>query len=137
MFLEADSVFGLKLVDETGLLVSSSLDSNISIFDLVSHRSEARLSTHNGSILAMDIDANCDILVSGSHDKSICVFELSSSRLKHQFNGATKSHFRCVKIIPGENKFIMGTSDGEIQLWDMKTKWRIKEKPEAHSSMAP
>lgn len=131
---EIDTVFGLKLISDTGRMVTSSLDSFVSVFDLVSHHSEARLQNHSESVLAMDFDENCDLLVTGSHDKSICVFELSSLALKHQFQNATKSHFRAVKLISGENKFFAATSEGDIQLWDMKTKWRIKEKTNAHSS---
>ena len=130
---KADNIFGLKLVEDSGLLVTSSNDSLVSVFDLVAHKTEKRFPDHSEGVAAMDSDWNCNLLVTGSHDKSICVFDLATYQKKHHFRNATKSHFRCAKILPGENKFFIATNDGEIQLWDLKTKWRIKQNLAAHS----
>lgn len=106
------AVRNLKFVGESNILVSSSWDKTIKMWDMRQPNAVATLQ-HNERVYAMD--AKSQAIVAVTADKQVHVYELATgSRKVAEFKSPLSYQTRCVTLFNDNKGFAMGCIEGRI-----------------------
>jgi WD40 repeat protein len=100
------------------ILVSSSDDGTIKVWNLHTGRRKSTLEGHLRPVYAFAISPDGQTLVSGSNDSTIKVWNLHARELKRTLKGHS-GEVKSVAICP-DGQTIVSASNGEIKVWGVR-----------------
>mmetsp|Transcript_34250 Transcript_34250/g.57508 ORF Transcript_34250/g.57508 Transcript_34250/m.57508 type:complete len:391 (+) Transcript_34250:37-1209(+) len=108
----------VKAVASSGtILVSSSTDESIKIYNLKKKVEIGSLLQHNGPVTCLDLYKRANLL-SGSEDKTICIWSVKGWECLHVLKGH-KGALYSLSIHPSGKLAISSAKDSTIRLWDL------------------
>lgn len=106
------------------VLISSSLDGTIKIWDFESLSLEKTLTGHTLSVNSVNFSNNGELIVSGSSDQSIKIWNFNDKVCTKTLRGHDHSVSNAIFI--NETSIISCSRDGHIKLWDITTGYCLK-----------
>lgn len=105
------------------LLAASDINGDIMIFSYTDKEAEKKstLEIHTDSCRSIEFSHDGDLLLSGSKDMSLAIHDVATEKLVRLFETAHEEPINKVAII-SENIFASGTDNGEVKIWDMRSK---------------
>ncbi|KAI9276282.1 WD40-repeat-containing domain protein, partial [Sporodiniella umbellata] len=98
---------------DSPIIISSSLDNTIKIWDLQSGKSLRTLFGHIQGIWGLDFDKLH--IVSGSHDKTLRIWEAETGKCLYALEG---HHGPVTAVKLSDTKIVSASDDGEVKIWD-------------------
>ncbi|BCR82721.1 uncharacterized protein ACHE_10123A [Aspergillus chevalieri] len=100
-----------------GLLVSSSHDNGIKLWDPSTGDLRQTLKGHSESVQSVAFSPDGQLLASGSNDKTIRLWDASTGDLRQTLEGHSSS-IRSVAFSPNGQLLASGSDDTTVRLWD-------------------
>ena len=98
-------------------LVSGGVEGLLKVWDPLDLVLIKNLFCSANSILCIDIDPESEYILCGNNYKMIFLWSLNSLKLRKCFEGHL-SHIRTVKFLYSSKKFVSGSDDQTIKVWD-------------------
>jgi len=128
-----DYVYSLEYSSKDNILISSSRDTSIKLWNTLTFTLIKTLFGHEGSVISLALIENESTLISGSCDNSIIIWNLTSFASIKTLLG----HTGCVNALNifDENKFLLsGSSDRMIFIWNIDTNFELIDRLTAHDN---
>jgi WD40 repeat protein len=113
------SVQSVHFSNDGTYIVSSSKDKTIKIWETATGNLVRTLSGHSGYVMQADISDDGMRIVSGSEDSTIRIWEFSTGNLLHSFSIPDAGKVYSVDFSSNNRYVAAGTSNGDVQLWDL------------------
>jgi WD40 repeat protein len=124
------SVYALKFIPETSLLVTGHNFEGIHLVDINTRERTGSLKIGTSAIF--DISFENDKLFVATGEGSLFVVGLDPLKILQKIQLSEKS-LRCVRIIPERNEIAIGSSDNFIRILELKT-LKLKKEIDAHTN---
>jgi len=118
-----DYVYSLEYSSIDNILISSSRDTSIKLWNISTFNLIKTLLGHENSVISLALLENESILISGSCDNTIIIWDLKSLTLTK----ALKEHYGCVNALDiFKRKFLFsGSSDKRILVWNIGNNFKL------------
>jgi WD40 repeat protein/uncharacterized caspase-like protein len=103
------------------MIVSSSDDSTIRLWDKFGNRIREPLRGHSGIVWSVDISPDSNMLVSSTHEGAIWLWDTDGNKIA-EICKANSVAVRSVRFSPDGQSIVSGSDDGTINLWDKDRK---------------
>jgi WD40 repeat protein len=114
----SDAVLSVAISPDSQVLVSSSADRTIRIWNLSSYTQPQILIGHSSWVNSVAISPNGNIIASGSADSTIKLWNLHTGELLRTLTGHS-SAVLSVAISPDGETLTSSSTDGKIKLWNL------------------
>jgi len=112
----------LFLHNSASTLVTSSLDSSLSVLHLETGGERQVLQGHEGGVTDCDISTSNELVVSSSMDGTVCLWRLADSKLVRTLSSTPRCPLLCVRFLPGNNNLLVtGGEAGFVQITNVST----------------
>lgn len=110
----------VKFTPDGNYIISGSKDKTIRIWETASGNHVRTLNGHTSEIKQIDVSDDGLQVVTGSFDETIRVWDFATGTQTHMFKKDGAGRVFSVDFAPGTNRYIAaGTSNGDVQVWDM------------------
>jgi len=121
------SVQSVKFSEDGNYLVSGSKDDKIKIWDVATGTVVRTISGHKNDVMQVDVSADGSKIASGSTDSTIRIWNWNTGTQLQSFRLANAGKVYSVCFAPNNHFLAAGTSNGDVQLWDINLTTEIKE----------
>jgi len=115
----SDTVFDLALISTSNLLVSSSLDKAIRLWDLTTNTCKFTLQGHNSAVYGLKVISS-EVLASASDDRTIKLWSIKDGSLIRTLTGHTGTILWSLDLYDSQT-LVSGSFDQTIKFWDWQT----------------
>jgi WD40 repeat protein len=115
----SETVFDLALVSTSNLLVSSSMDLTIRLWDLTTNTCKFILQGHTSNVYGLKVISS-NVLASGSDDRTIKLWSINDGSLIRTLTGHTGTIVWSLDLYDSQT-LVSGSYDQTIKFWDWQT----------------
>ncbi|KAJ8503634.1 hypothetical protein ONZ45_g10686 [Pleurotus djamor] len=114
-----DTVFAVKIVPQSDLIVSGSRDSTVRLWKIKTQECVYIFEGHTFPVCSIGIDSSNGIVASGSSDNTIRLWSLESKACLAVLSGQSDT-VTSLSFSPSGDELLSGGWDGSLKLWDAK-----------------
>ncbi|MEM9451821.1 MAG: DnaJ domain-containing protein [Cyanobacteria bacterium P01_E01_bin.6] len=119
LYRHHDSVTSLAFAQNGKLLISSSLDGAIYIWNIARGRQVSNLVDGDHAIHAVAVSSDSQFAASGGSDGTVKLWHLRTETLVHTFTGHT-APVLAVAFSPNRKVIVSGSDDGTVRFWHVQ-----------------
>ena len=105
--------------DDANLLVSGDKRSNITTWDLTTHKQLQLFEGHSGPVTCLQL-VNRELLMSGSSDRTLKIWDLKTGTCVRTLLGHTEG-IKCMSISKDNSLVVSGSHDSNVRVWHIHT----------------
>eukprot|EP01118_Nematostelium_gracile_P004874 TRINITY_DN15801_c0_g1_i1.p1 TRINITY_DN15801_c0_g1~~TRINITY_DN15801_c0_g1_i1.p1 ORF type:complete len:406 (-),score=89.07 TRINITY_DN15801_c0_g1_i1:14-1231(-) len=120
-----DGITCVKFHPVFNLIITSSSDATIKIWDFDSGELEKTLKSHTLGVQCVDFDHTGNILASCSQDLSIKLWDFQTYECQRTLKGHDHT-VSCVRFLPSGDQIISSSRDKTIKIWETQTGYCLK-----------
>lgn len=110
----------VKFTPDGNYILSAGKDKTIRIWETATGNLVRILNGHTSEIKQIDVSEDGKLAVSGSFDETIKVWDIASGNQLHSFKKDGAGRVFSVDFMPNFTRYVAaGTSNGDVQVWDM------------------
>jgi WD repeat-containing protein 61 len=114
------TVYSIKYIAETNLLLAGTMNGNIHVVDLVQKKETRLLSAHEAGVFDIKHSALYNLLISAGGDGTLCFWRLNDISLIKKIKICNEK-VRVVAISPDGETIAVGCGDGMIRIFELNT----------------
>jgi WD40 repeat protein len=115
-----DQVRGVAVTPDGRMVISSSHDKTLKVWDLETGHCRATLIGHTGNVRSVAVTPNGKVVVSGSWDNTLKVWDLETGGCRATLEGHRGIVFNTA-VTPDGKMVISGSQDKTLKVWDLET----------------
>uniref|UniRef100_A0A8D8TAU1 WD repeat-containing protein 55 homolog n=1 Tax=Cacopsylla melanoneura TaxID=428564 RepID=A0A8D8TAU1_9HEMI len=118
-----ETIYDISFHTGENLIAAADITGDIKIYSYSEEDAELKttLEIHTDSCRSIEFFHNGDTLLSGSKDHSIAIHDVATEKLTRYYETAHADPVNKVAII-SEHIFASGTDNGEVKIWDVRSK---------------
>lgn len=118
-------VWGVAFSPDETMLVSSSGDNTVRLWDVKSHRERASLTGHTDYVRSVGFSPDGTLLASSSDDKTLRLWDVKTRKEVAHLTGHRNAVYD-MAFSPDGNLLASASLDNTVRLWDVKTRKEIE-----------